>query len=351
MYLNSKDQEHDHDFMISSYSKIQALDKVSSLVYDSDGIRRNFTASGDRELLTTLGYTQTQCDSLTTQIKKWSEDNQNQFADSEALKNLVSSHFTNIQEFINQPTKRGTQEKLQKNLLDKQKILLIDIKNLIAKMKADERKSLASKTDVAENSLQFAYYTQVGGLLISAVIFLIIFIVLSKKAAMSFELEKQEISREELEQIVRERTAEISQINQKLYKKVDELESMEAKLKRSEQYYRMLFEQAHDAIIIFAPENQTVLDMNKRACDMYGFTREEFKGLSLRSISKNLPEGIENVKQTLQKGYYHNFQIVHYKKDSSEMLIESNASVVSYNGKPAILSINRDITDRVFKVA
>ncbi len=351
MYLNSKDQEHDHDFMVGSYNKIQSLDKVSSLVLDADGIRRNYQASGDNELLVSLNNSEKNCDSLISQIRNLSADNQNQLEDSDALKKLVSEHFANIKEMFERPQRKGSQEKLQKNLLDKEKILLIDIKNLIGKMKSEERKTLANKTEIAESGLQFAYYTQVGGLLISALIFLIVFIVLSKKAAMSFELENQEISREELEQIVRERTAEISQINQKLYKKVDELESMEAKLKRSEQYYRMLFEQAHDAIIIFAPDNQTVLDMNKRACEMYGFTREEFKGLSIRSISKNVPQGIENVRQTLQKGYYHNFQSVHYKKDSTEMLIEINASVVSYNGKPAILSINRDITDRVFKVA
>jgi PAS domain S-box-containing protein len=351
MYLNSKDQESDHDFMINSYNKIQVLDKISSLVIETDGIRRTFSVSGDKDLIITINSTKIVMDSLLNQVRNWSLDNQNQLADSDALKSLVSEHFTNIQEVFNQPARQRNQEKIQKNLLDKSRILLIDIRNQVSKMKSEEKKSIASKTDIAESSLSFAFYTQVSGLAISAVIFIIVFSVLSKKAAKTFELENQEISREELEQIVRERTAEISQINQKLYKKVDELENMEAKLKRSEEYYRMLFEQAHDAIIIFAPENETVLDVNKRACDMYGFTRDEFRGLSLKSVSKNIPQGIENVKQTLQKGYYHNFQSVHYKKDSTEMLIEINASVISYNGKPAILSINRDITDRVFKVA
>ena len=57
-----------------------------------------------------------------------------------------------------------------------------------------------------------------------------------------------------------------------------------------------------------------------------------------------------NIKLTLEKGYYHNFQSVQYKKDMSEMLMEINASVFMYNGKKVILSINRDITDRIFKI-
>jgi PAS domain S-box-containing protein len=150
--------------------------------------------------------------------------------------------------------------------------------------------------------------------------------------------------------IVRERTEEISQINRKLYKKVDELIKMDEALKHSEEYYRMLFEQAHDAIVIFLPENERVLDVNRRACDLYGFTREEFLAISLKSISKNMPQGEENIRSTLEKGYYHNFQSVHYKKDLTEMLIEINASVIDYGGKKAILSINRDITDRIMKI-
>jgi PAS domain S-box-containing protein len=217
-------------------------------------------------------------------------------------------------------------------------------------MTREEDRMLGYKMELAEQSYSFTYYTLLGGIFISIIIFIVVFAVLRKKASQVFALENQEISREELEQIVKERTAEISQINQKLYAKVDELENADKALKRSEQYYRMLFEQAHDAIIIFSPEGQTVLDVNRRACDLYGLSREEFIGLSLNTISKNIPQGDYNVKATFQKGYYHNFQSVHYKKDSNEMLMEINASVIAYKGKPAILSINRDITDRILKV-
>src|SRR5262249_44707834 len=62
---------------------------------------------------------------------------------------------------------------------------------------------------------------------------------------------------------------------------------MEEALRQSERDFRGLFETAHDAIIIMAPEGETVIEVNQRACDMYGLTREEFIGSSMEHISKD----------------------------------------------------------------
>jgi PAS domain S-box-containing protein len=97
----------------------------------------------------------------------------------------------------------------------------------------------------------------------------------------------------------------------------------------------MLFEQAFDAIMIIKPENEVVIDVNKRACEIYGLSRKEFIGLSLKTISKNVIMAAENMEKTLEKGFFHNFQTVHYNKNLNEMLIEINASVIKYDGKVA----------------
>ncbi len=120
----------------------------------------------------------------------------------------------------------------------------------------------------------------------------------------------------------------------------------EEALKRSERDYRGLFEGAHDAILIFEPETETVLDVNRRACEVYGFERLEFVGMSLERISQDVPKGKKHIQLTLEKGSYHRFQTVQYRKDGSRMLLEVNASVVDYMGQRVILSINRDVTER-----
>jgi PAS domain S-box-containing protein len=127
---------------------------------------------------------------------------------------------------------------------------------------------------------------------------------------------------------------------------ITERRRAEEALKQSEQDYRALFEQAHDAIVVFAPEREIVLDVNKRACEIYGFSQSEFIGMSLETISKDVARGKVQLAETLERGEYLNFETEQYRKDGTEMLLEINASTVLYRGQRVILSINRDITER-----
>jgi PAS domain S-box-containing protein len=352
--MNSRDQTDDNDFIIQSFSRITLIDNIYSSVSDAESSRKGYFTTNDRELLEPYYIAAGSIDSLLNTLKKLSSDNPTQLANTDTLKALITERFRILKEGIDIQTTSsspsGINPNTQKNIFDKGKIVQKNIRNLTARMQHEEEETLQQKNELAEQGYKFTYFVLLGGILISSVIFITVFIILRKKASKTFDSENQEISREELEYIVKERTAEISQINHKLYQKIDQLEKTEGALKRSEQYYRMMFEQAHDAIIIFSPDEETVLDVNKRACELYGMRRDEFIGLSLKSISKNIPEGIENIKSTLQKGFYHSYQCVHYKKDFTEMLIETNASVINYPGQSAILSINRDITERILKV-
>ena len=138
-------------------------------------------------------------------------------------------------------------------------------------------------------------------------------------------------------------------MNKKLNQKISELETSDTALTK-EQDYRALFEQAHDAIIIFNPEDGKILDVNVRACEIYKMNKDEFISTNLKELSKNFHETEEHIKLTLQKGYYHNFQSVHYTGSGTEILVEINASVIYFRGLLAILSINRDITDRIMRI-
>jgi len=116
---------------------------------------------------------------------------------------------------------------------------------------------------------------------------------------------------------------------------------------RSERDYRQLFENAHDAIVIFTPEEEIVLDINQRACELYGYSREEFIGMSMESVTKDIARGKAHIAKTLERGTFYNFETTQYKRDGTEMILEINASTVDFRGQRAILSINRDVTERV----
>ncbi|MEO8514342.1 MAG: CHASE3 domain-containing protein [Ignavibacteria bacterium] len=348
--MNTKDQTTDHEFISQTFQRTALVDNILSLLNDAETSRRGYFLTEDKDFIVSIGSNKLTIDSLLVQLRKNSLDNSNQLANAEALIPLVKERFALFDDGIELQDKKGTNMKLHKNIFDKGKIVNIDIRNLSNRMKNEELKHLEWNKANTAASYEFTYFTFLAGIGASLILFFVVFITLSKRAGNSFALENQEISREELEQIVKERTAEISQINRKLYMNIDELRDKDIELRKSEETYRKLFEQAHDAIVIFDPESEKVIDVNRRACDLYGFKRDEFIGISLSTISKNTNQGKENIKLTLEKGYYHNFQSVQYKKDMTEMLMEINASVFKYKGKQVILSINRDITDRILKI-
>ena len=120
----------------------------------------------------------------------------------------------------------------------------------------------------------------------------------------------------------------------------------ESALRQSEFKYRTIFEHANDAILIFDPDTEVILETNRRACVAYGYAKEALVGMSLKAITKNVLRGEEQIRQTLTHGSYRDFETIHFHKDGKAINFLVNASVIEFAGKRAILSINHDITKR-----
>ncbi|HEU4387871.1 MAG TPA: ATP-binding protein, partial [Blastocatellia bacterium] len=125
-----------------------------------------------------------------------------------------------------------------------------------------------------------------------------------------------------------------------------ERENAEEALRKSGLEYRNLFESANDAIMIFEPETEIILEANSQACATYGFTREELVGKSLKELTRDVARGEQQVYSLLRTRTCRNFETVHYRKDGTPLDILANSSVIEYGGKEAILSVNRNITER-----
>ncbi len=130
-----------------------------------------------------------------------------------------------------------------------------------------------------------------------------------------------------------------------LIKSKDDLKQSEEALREAE-VYRNLFQHANDAIIIFEPDTETVLEINEKACEIYGVSRGEFIGRSLKEFSEDVARGEEEVAQILATGSCQSYESVNFKADGTPIHFLINASAIEHNGKPAILSIHRDITER-----
>jgi len=127
---------------------------------------------------------------------------------------------------------------------------------------------------------------------------------------------------------------------------ITERKIAEETLRRSELQYRTLFERANDAIIIFRPSDEEILEANPVACEVYGHPKEEFVGMSLRSMTRDVDEGTSLIARLLDTGSIRDFPTVHIRKDGTPIHFLMNASVIDYQGGKAILSIGRDMTDR-----
>ena len=76
---------------------------------------------------------------------------------------------------------------------------------------------------------------------------------------------------------------------------------MEEALRISEREYRTLFESANDAIVIFEPGTETILEANRGACQMYGFSHDELVGTSLKQLSRDPEQGEQAIAEILRK--------------------------------------------------
>jgi len=130
------------------------------------------------------------------------------------------------------------------------------------------------------------------------------------------------------------------------FRDITERRQAEAELAQSERDYRGLFDMAHDAIILFEERDEIVVEANQRACDLYGYSREEFIGMSLVEISTDKDLGKARVKEVSEKGHIKQFETIQKRKDGTKLYVEVNASRTNYQGNPVILSLNHDTTER-----
>ena len=124
---------------------------------------------------------------------------------------------------------------------------------------------------------------------------------------------------------------------------ISEKERMQEELSRSEEQYRMLIEQASDAIVLYAFDG-TIYSFNKSACEQTGYSADEFAGLNMHDLFiESKPDPLKSGNPELSVGKGTTLYRWMKRKDGSELIVELNARLLA-DGK--ILAIIRDITER-----
>ena len=127
---------------------------------------------------------------------------------------------------------------------------------------------------------------------------------------------------------------------------ITERKKAEQQLKESEEKFRMLFNTANDTIFIVDLEGN-IIECNKTSNERLGYTRDEL--LSMTPMDLDTPEYAEGVLDRIeivrQKGELF-YEVEHLRKDGKILPVEINSKLINFQGKTAILSIVRDITER-----
>jgi diguanylate cyclase (GGDEF)-like protein/PAS domain S-box-containing protein len=126
---------------------------------------------------------------------------------------------------------------------------------------------------------------------------------------------------------------------------ITERKQAEESLRRSVAEYRDLFEKANDAILILRPEDQIILEANRKACETYGLSHDEIVGMSLKRFTRDVYRGEEQIRRILREGSAENFETVHFSRDGTPVDLLVSSSLVDYRGGTAILSVCRDVTE------
>ncbi len=116
-------------------------------------------------------------------------------------------------------------------------------------------------------------------------------------------------------------------------------------IEQSEQSYKSLFENVNDAILILRKADRKIIDANKRAFELYGFSYLELINSTLGTVSSSIFDDYRQLEDVIS-GKILFGETVHKRKDGSQLHIEFNASEVEYKGGDAIIMVARDMTER-----
>ena len=117
-------------------------------------------------------------------------------------------------------------------------------------------------------------------------------------------------------------------------------------LKKSEDKYHELINGMNDTAWVIDFDAKFI-DVNKTATKTLGYSREELLSMGPSDIDGSLSqEEISRLVKNMPADQVQVFETTHKTKDGRQIPVEISSSLVTYQGKQAVLSIARDITER-----
>lgn len=139
---------------------------------------------------------------------------------------------------------------------------------------------------------------------------------------------------------------ELATLTNSINTMLDSLEFAERKARESGEKFKAIFDAASDSMFIHDLDGNFI-EANQTAVKTLGYKRDELLKMNIKDIDSQDSVKMEKPRtcNLLEKGFA-SFEVAHRTKKGRLIPTEINAAVINFEGKSAILSIARDITER-----
>jgi PAS domain S-box-containing protein/putative nucleotidyltransferase with HDIG domain len=154
--------------------------------------------------------------------------------------------------------------------------------------------------------------------------------------------------RDQLEEIVKQRTAELEKTNRKLQAGITELKQVEQTLKEAEARYRNFFESAAEGILIADIEKKRFKYANPAICNILGYSNDELLQLRISDIA---PEDVlGSVVSTFEATSWETTYLSNIpctKKDGVIIYLDFHIAPALIDGRRCNIGYLTDVTHRI----
>jgi PAS domain S-box-containing protein len=135
---------------------------------------------------------------------------------------------------------------------------------------------------------------------------------------------------------------EIAQVSHALHDMAAQVKERNGALER----YRLLAEQARDAILFLRRSDARILEANRAAMELYGYSLDELQAMS--GYDLRTPEAAARADQEIPKDRLFNLTVEteHSNRDGEIIPVEVSMQSADLDGEHVVLSVVRDITQR-----
>ena len=154
------------------------------------------------------------------------------------------------------------------------------------------------------------------------------------------------LSREELIQVLEELTKAYEALKEHYTKDTLLIKEAEERIYRSEEMFRKLFQTSPDSVSLSRLSDGLFVLINDGFTRITGYTREEVLGKSSLELDvwHNPLRRNDLLNELREKGKVENFEALFRKKDGGLVYGLTSATTIEIGGEPHILNITRDIT-------